>query len=219
MSETSTYEDEPAKGSAEARIQNLIRERNQARSDLQEVKAELSSLSEQVTGHKAAMESAVAAAKAGSDARVKELESQIKKSGYRELLLADKVSPGDMDDILEYLSFQYENKVVPVEGSTDKPDFKDWYEEVRKTNKVLRAAMKSTPSTKEQEYGIENGPTPPPEEKKASKAPIAPPNRPQNIVPPKTGDAGGQIDISKLKPGSAEAKAAMSTLTKNLFKR
>jgi len=55
---------------AETRIQQLITERNAARSDLQEARAEIASLTEAGAATKGATESAVAAARAEMQSRI-----------------------------------------------------------------------------------------------------------------------------------------------------
>ena len=61
---------------AEERIQALIRERNAARSDLQEARAEIASLTEQGTATQGATEAAGNAARAERQAKITELDSQ-----------------------------------------------------------------------------------------------------------------------------------------------
>ena len=126
--------------SADERIQTLIRERNQARSDLQEARAQIAELTEQQTAIKAEAERAAASGRAELEAKVATMEAQLRRGSNRELLLADKIPSDQMDDLLEYLDYQYSR--IPSEEGQTRPEFKDWYAEARKTNKVLRAAMK-----------------------------------------------------------------------------
>jgi hypothetical protein len=150
---------------AEERIQALIRERNAARSDLQEARAEIASLTEQGTATKGATEAAVNAARAEMQSKITELEGQVRRSSNRALLLEDKIPADNMDDLLEYLDYQYGR--ISVDEGAQKPEFSDWYKEARKTNKVLRAAMKpsvaaAAASEDQPETKVETKPAPKP---------------------------------------------------------
>lgn len=201
---------------AEARIQQLITERNAARSDLQEARAEIASLTEAGAATKGATESAVAAARAEMQNRITELESSLRRTTNRSLLLADKIPEDGMDDLLEYLDYQY-SKLEAGEGG--KPEFADWYKTARRENKVLRAAMKPSVAARAAEPDseaetVEAAPT-----KAAPAAPaarVAIPAKP-NVVPVKPGDTGKEIDISKLKHGTAEYAAAKARLKQIAF--
>lgn len=184
---------------AEARIQQLITERNAARSDLQEARAEIATLTEAGTATKGATESAVASARAEMQSRITELESSLRRTTNRSLLLADKIPEDGMDDLLEYLDYQYSKLEAGADG-TAKPEFADWYKEARKGNKVLRAAMKPSVAARAAEPDneaetVEAAPT-----KAAPAAPPAAraaiPAKP-NVVPVRPGDTGKEIDISK----------------------
>jgi len=192
---------------AEARIQQLITERNAARSDLQEARAEIASLTEAGAATKGATESAVAAARAEMQARITELESSLRRTTNRSLLLADKIPEDGMDDLLEYLDYQYSKLEAGADG---KPEFGDWYKEARKSNKVLRAAMKPSVAAKAAE--TDDGETAPVELAKAAPAARAPIPAKPNVIPVKPGDTGKEIDISKLKHGTAEFAAAKARL-------
>jgi hypothetical protein len=194
---------------AEARIQQLITERNAARSDLQEARAEIATLTEAGAATKGATETAVNAARAEMQSRITELESTLRRTTNRSLLLADKIPEDGMDDLLEYLDYQY-SKLEAGDGGT-KPEFADWYKEARKGNKVLRAAMK--PSVAARAAETDDGEAAPvelaPKAAPAARAPI--PAKP-NVIPVKPGDTGKEIDISKLKHGTAEFAAAKARL-------
>jgi len=195
---------------AEARIQQLITERNAARSDLQEARAEIASLTEAGAATKGATESAVAAARAEMQSKITELESSLRRTTNRSLLLADKIPEDGMDDLLEYLDYQY-SKLEAGDGGT-KPEFSDWYKTARRDNKVLRAAMK--PSVAARAAEPDDGEAAPVELAKAT--PAAParaaiPAKP-SVIPVKPGDTGKEIDISKLKHGTAEFAAAKARL-------
>lgn len=199
---------------AESRIQQLITERNAARSDLQEARAEIASLTEAGAATKGATESAVAAARAEMQNRITELESSLRRTTNRSLLLADKIPEDGMDDLLEYLDYQYSKLEAGADGA--KPEFADWYKEARKGNKVLRAAMKPSVAAKAAEVEgevetVETAPT-----KAAPAARVAIPAKP-NVVPVKPGDTGKEIDISKLKHGTAEYAAAKARLKQIAF--
>jgi hypothetical protein len=201
---------------AEARIQQLITERNAARSDLQEARAEIATLTEAGTATKGATESAVAAARAEMQARITELESSLRRTTNRSLLLADKIPEDGMDDLLEYLDYQYSKLEAGADG-TAKPEFADWYKGARRDNKVLRAAMKPSVAAKAAEVEgetvetVEAAPV-----KAAPAARTAIPAKP-NVVPVRPGDTGKEIDISKLKHGTAEFAAAKARLKQLAF--
>jgi hypothetical protein len=194
---------------AEARIQQLITERNAARSDLQEARAEIATLTEAGAATKGATESAVATARAEMQSRITELEGSLRRTTNRSLLLADKIPEDGMDDLLEYLDYQYSK--LEAGDNTAKPEFADWYKEARKSNKVLRAAMK--PSVAARAAETDDGEAAPvelaPKAAPAARAPI--PAKPA-VVPVKPGDTGKEIDISKLKHGTAEFAAAKARL-------
>lgn len=199
---------------AEARIQQLITERNAARSDLQEARAEIATLTEAGIATKGATESAVAAARAEMQSRITELESSLRRTTNRSLLLADKIPEDGMDDLLEYLDYQYSKLEAGADGAT-KPEFGDWYKEARKGNKVLRAAMKPSVAAKAAEVEgevetVEAAPV------KAAPTRAAIPAKP-NVVPVRPGDTGKEIDISKLKHGTAEFAAAKARLKQLAF--
>lgn len=201
--------------SAEARIQDLIRERNQARSDLQEAKAEIITLNEAATASKTTVEQAVASARGEMQAKIDELEAANRKSSYRELLLGDKIPVDQLDEIIDYLSFSYE-KIQPEEGK-EKPEFKDWYSVARKQNKVLRAAMKESTRKAVDADEIETDNETPDtkvETKTATKTVIPPKPLTQDRKP---GDMNKDVDISKLKLGSAEWMAAKEKLKRQIF--
>lgn len=215
-------------GDAESRIQALIRERNAARSDLQEAKAEIAELTEAVTTAKAATDAAVSAAKGEAATRIAELETKLRLGTNRELLLADKIPADQLDEMLDYLDYQF-SKAKPAEGQTEKPSFADWYAEARKTNKVLRAAMK--PSVREAAAGAATGDEADPAKAAADKAAadaaaaeaakkkvpaVIPPKG--NLIPPKAGDTGaGLPDMSKIKIGTPEYAAAKEKARKLAF--
>ena len=195
---------------AEARIQQLITERNAARSDLQEARAEIATLTEVGAATKGATETAVNAARAEMQSRITELESTLRRTTNRSLLLADKIPEDGMDDLLEYLDYQYSKLEAGADG-TAKPEFADWYKAARRDNKVLRAAMK--PSVAARAAETDDGEAAPvelaPKAAPAARAPI--PAKPA-VVPVKPGDTGKEIDISKLKHGTAEFAAAKARL-------
>jgi len=193
---------------AETRIQQLITERNAARSDLQEARAEIATLTEAGAATKGATETAVNAARAEMQARITELEGSLRRTTNRSLLLADKIPEDGMDDLLEYLDYQY-SKLEAGDGGT-KPEFGDWYKEARKGNKVLRAAMK--PSVAARAAETDDGEAAPVELAKATPAARAPIPAKPNVIPVKPGDTGKEIDISKLKHGTAEFAAAKARL-------
>jgi hypothetical protein len=200
---------------AEVRIQQLITERNAARSDLQEARAEIATLTEAGTATKGATESAVAAARAEMQARITELEGNLRRTTNRSLLLADKIPEDGMDDLLEYLDYQYSKLEAGADGA--KPEFSDWYKGARRDNKVLRAAMKPSVAAKAAEVegeaveAVEAAPA-----KAAPAARAAIPAKP-NVVPVRPGDTGKEIDISKLKHGTAEFAAAKARLKQLAF--
>jgi chromosome segregation ATPase len=199
---------------AEARIQQLITERNAARSDLQEARAEIATLTEAGTATKGATESAVAAARAEMQARITELEGNLRRTTNRSLLLADKIPEDGMDDLLEYLDYQYSKLEAGADGA--KPEFSDWYKGARRDNKVLRAAMKPSVAAKaaEVEGEVETVEAAPAKAAPAARAAI--PAKP-NVVPVRPGDTGKEIDISKLKHGTAEFAAAKARLKQLAF--
>jgi hypothetical protein len=193
---------------AEERIQALIRERNAARSDLQEARAEIAALTEQGTATKGATEAAVNAARAEMQSKITELEGQVRRSSNRALLLEDKIPADGMDDLLEYLDYQYGR--ISVDDGAQKPEFSDWYKEARKTNKVLRAAMKPSVAAGALEDSTEVKPEP-----KAAPKPVAK----QNVVQPKPGETGREVVLSKVKMGTPEWNAAKDRLAKSAFTR
>jgi hypothetical protein len=193
---------------AEERIQALIRERNAARSDLQEARAEIASLTESGTATKGATEAAVNAARAEMQAKVNDLEGQLRRSSNRALLLEDKIPADGMDDLLEYLDYQY-GKLSVDDGAT-KPEFSDWYKEARKSNKVLRAAMKPSVAAGALEDSTEAKPEP-----KAAPRPVSK----VNVVPVKPGESGREVDLAKMKMGTPEWNAAKERLMKSAFAR
>lgn len=193
---------------AEERIQALIRERNAARSDLQEARAEIASLTESSTANKTATETAVNAARAEMQAKINELEGQVRRSANRALLLEDKIPADGMDDLLEYLDYQY-GKINPEEGAT-KAEFSEWYKEARKTNKVLRAAMKPSVAAGALEDTTEVKPEP-----KSAPRPVAK----TNVIPVKPGSDVRDVDLGKMKLGSPEWKAAKDRLQKSAFSK
>jgi chromosome segregation ATPase len=199
---------------AEARIQQLITERNAARSDLQEARAEIASLTEAGTATKGATESAVAAARAEMQARITELEGNLRRTTNRSLLLADKIPEDGMDDLLEYLDYQYSKLEAGADGA--KPEFSDWYKGARRDNKVLRAAMKPSVAAKAAEVEGEVETVEAAPAKAAPAARTAIPAKP-NVVPVRPGDTGKEIDISKLKHGTAEYAAAKQRLKQIAF--
>ena len=197
---------------AEARIQQLITERNAARSDLQEARAEISSLTEAGSASAKSTEAAVNAARAEMQSRITELESALRRTTNRSLLLADKIPEDGMDDLLEYLDYQYGK--LPVDEGNAKPEFGDWYKTARRENKVLRASMKASVAAKAAE--------PDDETVVADPVPKVVPNRvaipvKPSVVPVKPGDTGKEIDISKLKHGTAEYAAAKQRLKSIAF--
>lgn len=183
---------------AEARIQTLIRERNQARSDLSEARAEISTMKETAETSKLETSKLIADAVSKAEARVQELESSMKKATYREILLSDKVGSEDLEGIMDYLDFQY-GKLTPEEGA-EKPEFKDWYGEFKKTSPVLKNAIKASkqaPAAPDADPASGKEQTPP---KKA--APTLPAKSP-NLIPPKVGGEKTG-DLSRFKVGSQE---------------
>ena len=194
---------------AESRIQQLITERNAARSDLQEARAEIATLTEAGAANKGATETAVNAARAEMQSRITELESTLRRTTNRSLLLADKIPEDGMDDLLEYLDYQYSKLEAGADG-TAKPEFGDWYKTARRDNKVLRAAMK--PSVAARAAETDDGEAAPVELAKAPAAARAPIPAKPNVVPVKPGDTGKEIDICKLKHGTAEFAAAKARL-------
>lgn len=197
--------DEP--NNAEERIQALIRERNAARSDLQEARAEIASLTESGTATKGATEAAVNAARAEMQAKLTDLEGQLRRSANRALLLEDKIPADGMDDLLEYLDYQYGK--LSVDDGAQKPEFGDWYKEARKSNKVLRAAMKPSVAA-----AAEDAPEVKPEPKAAPR-----PVSKVNVVPVKPGETGREVDLGKMKMGTPEWNAAKERLMKTAFAR
>jgi hypothetical protein len=114
-----------------------------------------------------------------------------------------------MDDLLEYLDYQYGR--ISVDDGAQKPEFSDWYKEARKTNKVLRAAMKpsvaaAAASEDQPETKVEAKPAPKPVAK-------------QNVVQPKPGETGREVVLSKVKMGTPEWNAAKDRLAKSAFTR
>lgn len=200
---------------AESRIQQLITERNAARSDLQEARAEIATLTEAGTATKGATESAVAAARAEMQSRITELEGNLRRTTNRSLLLADKIPEDGMDDLLEYLDYQYSKLEAGADG-TAKPEFADWYKGARRDNKVLRAAMKPSVAAKAAEVEGEVETVEAAPAKAAPAARVAIPAKP-NVVPVRPGDTGKEIDISKLKHGTAEFAAAKARLKQLAF--
>jgi chromosome segregation ATPase len=198
--------------SADERIQTLIRERNQARSDLQEARAQIAELTEQQTAIKAEAERAAVSGRAELEAKVATMEAQLRRGSNRELLLADKIPSDQMDDLLEYLDYQYSR--IPSEEGQTRPEFKDWYAEARKTNKVLRAAMK--PSVRESA-------TDQPEVEATAAVqkprPAVPAAKPANVVASKPGDNGRDVDLSKIRHGTPEWSAAKERLQRQVFTR
>jgi hypothetical protein len=194
---------------AEERIQALIRERNAARSDLQEARAEIASLTESGTATKGATEAAVNAARAEMQAKVNDLEGQLRRSSNRALLLEDKIPADGMDDLLEYLDYQYGK--LPVDDGATKPEFGDWYKEARKSNKVLRAAMKPSVAAA---AAADDAPEVKPEPKAAPR-----PVSKVNVVPVKPGESGREVDLGKMKMGTPEWNAAKERLMKTAFAR
>jgi hypothetical protein len=199
---------------AETRIQALIQERNAARSDLQEARAEIASLTEAGAANTKSVEAAVNAARAEMQSKVTELEGQLRRTTNRSLLLADKIPEDGMDDVLSYLDYQYGKLEPDADGA--KPEFADWYKEARKTNKVLRAAMKPSVAARaaadsEEEVAAVAEPAP-----KAASTRVAIPAKP-TVVPVKPGDTGKEIDISKLKLGTAEYAAAKQRVKQLAF--
>jgi hypothetical protein len=200
---------------AEARIQQLITERNAARSDLQEARAEIATLTEAGTATKGATESAVAAARAEMQSRITELESSLRRTTNRSLLLADKIPEDGMDDLLEYLDYQYAKLEAGADGA--KPEFSDWYKGARRDNKVLRAAMKPSVAAKAAEVEVETVETVETAPAKAAPAARAAIPAKPSVVPVRPGDTGKEIDISKLKHGTAEFAAAKARLKQLAF--
>jgi len=198
--------------SADERIQTLIRERNQARSDLQEARAQIAELTEQQTAIKAEAERAAASGRAELEAKVATMEAQLRRGSNRELLLADKIPSDQMDDLLEYLDYQYSR--IPAEEGQTRPEFKDWYAEARKTNKVLRAAMK--PSVRESATDQPEVEAPAAVQKPRPAIPAA---KPANVVTPKPGDNGRDVDLSKIRHGTPEWNAAKERLQRQVFTR
>lgn len=199
--------------SADERIQTLIRERNQARSDLQEARAQIAELTEQQTAIKAEAERAAASGRAELEAKVATMEAQLRRGSNRELLLADKIPSDQMDDLLEYLDYQYSR--IPAEEGQTRPEFKDWYAEARKTNKVLRAAMK--PSVRES--ATEQPEVEAPAAAVQKPRPVVPAAKPANVVAPKPGDNGRDVDLSKIRHGTPEWSAAKERLQRQVFTR
>jgi len=199
--------------SADERIQTLIRERNQARSDLQEARAQIAELTEQQTAIKAEAERVAASGRAELEAKVATMEAQLRRGSNRELLLADKIPSDQMDDLLEYLDYQYSR--IPAEEGQTRPEFKDWYAEARKTNKVLRAAMK--PSVRES--ATEQPEVEVPAAAVQKPRPVVPAAKPANVVAPKPGDNGRDVDLSKIRHGTPEWSAAKERLQRQVFTR
>lgn len=185
----------------EARLQELITMKNDLKIKLMEALAELTSMKEEVVSLKEGQEAAIVKATEASTKQLEALQGQVRKSSYREMLLGDKIAPDDLDDLQEYLDLQYSK----VPESEDKPDFKAWYGETRKTNRVLRAAMKNSvrsaiddaPETKDKEDVKTNGGA----NGKGSPAPPAPPKKPAVPVVIKTSDSG---PTSPVKPGTPD---------------
>jgi hypothetical protein len=140
--------------------------------------------------------------------RITELESSLRRSTNRSLLLADKIPEDSIDDTLEYLDWAY-SKVETGEGAT-KPEFGDWYKEARKSNKVLRAAMKPSVAAGALEDSTEVKPEP-----KAAPRPVSK----VNVVPVKPGESGREVDLGKMKMGTPEWNAAKERLMKSAFAR
>ena len=148
------------------------------------------------------------AARAEMQSKITDLEGQVRRSSNRALLLEDKIPADGMDDLLEYLDYQY-GRISVDEGAT-KPEFSDWYKEARKTNKVLRAAMKPSVAAGALEDSTEVKPEP-----KAAPKPVAK----QNVVQPKPGETGREVVLSKVKMGTPEWNAAKDRLAKSAFTR
>jgi deoxyribodipyrimidine photolyase len=140
--------------------------------------------------------------------KITELEGQVRRSSNRALLLEDKIPADGMDDLLEYLDYQYGR--ISVDDGAQKPEFSDWYKEARKTNKVLRAAMKPSVAAGALEDSTEVKPEP-----KAAPKPVAK----QNVVQPKPGETGREVVLSKVKMGTPEWNAAKDRLAKSAFTR
>jgi chromosome segregation ATPase len=194
---------------AEARIQDLIRARNDARAELQEARAEIASLTEAGAASTKGTETAVNAARAEMQSKITELESALRRTTNRSLLLADKIPEDSIDDTLEYLDWTYSKLEAGADG-TAKPEFGDWYKTARRDNKVLRAAMK--PSVAARAAETDDGEAAPVELAKAPAAARAPIPAKPNVIPVKPGDTGKEIDISRLKHGTAEFAAAKARL-------
>lgn len=203
---------------SEKRIQELIRARNDAKAELQEARAEIATLTEAATAGKGSADTAVLSAKAEMQAVIDDLKGQLRRGENRALLLADKIPEEAIADTLEYLDWAYD-KLKPEAGA-EKPEFKDWYADARKTNKVLRAAMKPSVAAKASEAegdgeaageaaaGAAAGAA-----SSTKKPAVIPPKA--VVIPPKPGDTGKEVDLSKLKVGTAEytaAKARLKTL-------
>jgi len=196
--------------STEKRIQGLIQERNQARSDLQEARAEIASLTEAGAAGKSATEAAVLAAKAELQSRVTELEGELRRGKNRQLLSDDKISPDQQDDILSYLDFQYSKVEAGDDGA--KPEFDAWYREARKTNRVLRAAMKPSVAASAASEIEPEVVAPKVEPRSAPRIPTKP-----AVVPVQPGSSGREVDLSKVKIGTPEWKAAKERLRVSAF--
>lgn len=195
----------------EARLKELIAQKNQLKVELAESKATVQELQEAAIAAKAEGEGAVTAAGSSGAARIAELEGQLRKSEYKAMLSADKVDPADMDDMMDYLDYQF-SKVTPEAGA-EKPAFADWYGEARKSNKVLRAAMRKSVLGK-----IDGEPEPVEEVKGKPKpsgpvvAPKLPPKAAAKEVPPVTGATGRELQGGGLAIGSPEFKAMKAKL-------
>lgn len=200
--------------SADERIQTLIRERNAARSDLQEARAQIAELTEQASAIKAEAERAASAGRAELEAKLTAMEAQLRRGANRELLLADKIPADQMEDLLEYLDYQYSR--IPADEGQTRPEFKDWYAEARKNNKVLRAAMK--PSIRESATEQPEAEAPAPAPAAVQKRPV-PAAKPANVVTPKPGDNGRDVDLSKVRHGTPEWSAAKERLQRQVFTR
>ena len=192
---------------AETRIQDLIRARNDARAELQEARAEIASLTETGAASAKSTEAAVNAARAEMQSKVTELEAALRRTTNRSLLIADKIPEDSIDDTLEYLDWAYSK--LPVDEGSAKPEFGDWYKTARRENKVLRASMKASVAAKAAEpddEAVVADPAP-----KVAPTRVAIPVKP-SVVPVKPGDTGKEIDVSKLKHGTAEYAAAKARL-------
>jgi len=204
----------------DSRLAELIAKKNDLTVKLAELQAENQSLREAAEAAKTEMATAIETATAEANGKLAELEEKVRRSDYREMLLADKVPPDDLDDMMDYVDSLY-GRVQPAEGQA-KPEFRAWYGDIRKTNKVLRAAMRRSvrdgidapAADAEAPEEPAEAAAAPAKGKPAAKA--APKPAQPKVVERTPGDTGRAAEITG-KPGSPEWRAAKEKLKAQVF--